>query len=128
MPFNFITVILGGVNYAINTILLNTTCQNIQIRPQVMKFMIELLQYFQISKNAHFQYWHSIQKLHVVKDLRPLSSKIAELNEEVPHLVSEEEFHQAVPRFRQLKLLKEIGLEVPCISLGYKAHCDIFFI
>ena len=93
-----------------------------------MKFMIELLQYFQISKNAHFQCWHSIQKLHVVKDLRPLSSKIAELNEEVPHLVSKEEFHQAVPRFRQLKLLKEIGLEVPCISLGYKAHCDIFFI
>ena len=93
-----------------------------------MKFMIELLQYFQISKNAHFQCWHSIQKLHVVKDLRPLSSKIAELNGEVPHLVSEEEFHQAVPRFRQLKLLKEIGLEVPCISLGYKAHCDIFFI
>ena len=68
-----------GVNYAINTILLNTPCQIIQTLPQVMKFMIELLQYFQISKNAHFQYWPSIQKLHVVNDLRPLSSKIAEL-------------------------------------------------
>ena len=71
--------------------------------------MIELLQYFQISKNAHFQYCPSIQKLNVVKDLRPLLSKIAELNEEAPHLVSEEGFHQAVPRSRQLKLLKEIG-------------------
>ena len=93
-----------------------------------MKFIIELLQYFQILKNAHFQYCPSIQKLHVVKDLRPLSSKVAELNEEVPHLVSEEDFHQAVPRFHQLKLLKEIGLEVPCISLRYKALCDTFFI
>ena len=60
--------IFMGVNYAINTILLNRTCQNIQTLPQVMKFMIELLQYFQISKNARFQYWPSIQKLHV-KDL-----------------------------------------------------------
>ena len=93
-----------------------------------MKFMIKLLRYFQISKNAHFQYWPSIQKLHVVKDLRHLSSKTTELNEEVPHLVSEEDFHQSVPRFHQLKLLKEIGLEVPCISLRYKAHCDTFFI
>ena len=46
-----------GVNYAINTIFLNRTCQNIQTLPQAMKFMIELLQYFQILKNAHFQYW-----------------------------------------------------------------------
>ena len=58
-----------GVNYAINTIFLNRTFQNIQTLPQAMKFMIELLQYFQILKNAHFQYWPSIQKLHVVKDL-----------------------------------------------------------
>ena len=105
-----------GVNYAINTIVLHRTCQNIQTLPQVMKFMIELLQYFQISKNAHFQYWPPIQKLQVVKNLRPLSSKIAELNEKVLHLVSDEEFHQAVPRFHQLKLAKKIGLKVPCIS------------
>ena len=111
-----LSLIFRGVNYAINTILLNRTCQNIQTLPQVMKFMIELLQYFQILKNAHFQYWPLIQKLHVVKDLWPLSSKIAELNEEVPHLVSEEDFHQAILRFCQLKLLKELGLEVPCIS------------
>ena len=86
--------IFMGLNYAINTILLNRTCQNIQTLPQVMKFMLELLQYFQILENAHFHYWPSIQKLHVVKDLWPLSSKIAELNKEVPHLVSEEDFHQ----------------------------------
>ena len=42
--------------------------------------------------------------------------------------MSEEDFHQAVPRFRQLKLLKEIGLEVPYLSLRYEAHCDTFFI
>ena len=66
-----------------------------------MKFMIELLQYFQILKNAHFQYWPSIQKLHVVKDLWSLLSKIAELNGEVLHLLSEKDFHQAVSRFRQ---------------------------
>ena len=49
-----------------------------------------------------------------------LSSKIADLNEGVPYLVSEEDFHETVPRFRQLKLLKEIALEVPCISLRYE--------
>ena len=48
---------LLGLNYAINTILLNRTCRNIQTLPQVMK------------KPAHFQYWPLIQKLHVVKDL-----------------------------------------------------------
>ena len=117
-----------GVNYAINTIILNRTCQNIQTLSQVIKFMIELLQYFQISKNTHSQYLPLIQKQHVFKDLQPLLSKIAELNEEMLHLVSEEDSHQAVPRFCQLKLLKEIGLEVPCISLRYKAHCDTFFI
>ena len=77
-----------------------------------------------MKKPAHFQYWPLIQKLHVVKDLWPLSSKIAELNEEVPHLRSEETSIKVLV----IEIAKKIGLEVPCISLTYEAHWDTFFI
>ena len=76
-----------------------------------------------IANKATSQYWSSVPKEKVHKNIKLLSSYVAELSEGEPILITDEHFEKSVSNDQQYYHLRQIALEVPCLALRYLYYC-----
>ena len=104
--------------------------QNLSLAPFITIFRFysyTFFLFFQLSTNAHGNYWPAVEPHKVHKDLKILSRTMADEDELVPVLITSAHFAKELTKSQRFYLLRNLALEVPVQSIRYGfTTCSIF--